>query len=187
MDVAQTIIDTATRYGVNPALALEVATAESGMNPNTPDSSAGAIGIMQLMPATAAALGVDPRDPVQNIAGGVMYLQQQLASFGDVSEALAAYDWGPGNVRAAIAKYGAGWLQHAPSETQHYVAKILGNLGTQYSVSVGPVADAGIAPDPANSFRAGVTADASSPSFTTMALLAAIGIFALWAFDEAMG
>src|SRR3981081_4568837 len=120
MDVAQTIIDTATTYGVNPALALEVATAESGMNPNTPDSSAGAIGIFQLEPATAASLGVDPRDPQQNITGGVMYLQQQLSRFGDVSEALAAYDWGPTNVSKAMAKYGAGWLQHAPGETQHY-------------------------------------------------------------------
>lgn len=183
MDVAQTIVDTATRYGVNPALALEVATAESGMNPNTPDSSAGAIGIMQLEPATAAQLGVNPRDPVQNITGGVMYLQQQLSSFGDVSEALAAYNWGPGHVRDAVAKYGATWLQHAPGETQHYVLSIMGNLGTQYSVSVAP--DAGVAPDPANSFSASVTAPASSLSFSTMAILAALGIFALWAFEEA--
>jgi len=187
MDVAQTIIDTATRYGVNPALALEVGTAESGLNPNVPDSSAGAIGIMQLMPATARALGVDPRDPAQNIAGGVMTLQRLLSRFGDISEVLAAYNWGEGNVSGAMSKYGADWLSHAPGETQSYVAKILGNLGTQYSVSVGPVADAGIAPDPANSFHAGVTADASGPSLSTMALLAAIGIFALWAFDEAMG
>jgi hypothetical protein len=186
MDVAQTIVETATRYGVDPALALEVGTAESRLNPNVADSSAGAIGIMQLEPATAAQLGVDPRDPVQNIAGGVMYLQQQLSRFGDVSEALAAYNWGPANVSAAMKKYGATWLQHAPGETQHYVLSILSNLGTQYSVSVGTAADAGAAPDPANSFRAGVTAVvAAGPSFSTMAILAALGIFALWAFDEA--
>lgn len=194
MDVAQTIIDTATRYGVNPALALEVATAESGMNPNTPDSSAGAIGIFQLEPATAAQLGVNPRDPVQNITGGVMYLQQMLSQFGDISEALAAYDWGPGNVARALAAYGAAWLQHAPGETQNYVAKILNGLGTQYSVSVGPPPpaaappDATAAPDPASSFSASITADAQSAgslSFAGVALLAVLGFVALWAFEEA--
>jgi hypothetical protein len=197
MDVAQTIIGTATTYGVNPALALEVATAESGMNPNTPDSSAGAIGIFQLEPATAAQLGVNPRDPAQNIDGGVRYLAQQLASFGDVSEALAAYDWGPGNVRNAMAKYGAAWLAHAPNETQGYVARILGNLGTQYSVSVtAPPAPDPNAPDANASFTAGsslfadpassgVAAQASSLSFAGVALLAVLGFVALWAFDEA--
>src|SRR5579864_15897 len=98
MDVTQQIVQTANRYGVDPALAIEVDTAESRMNPNTPDSSAGAIGIFQLEPSTAAQLGVDPRDPVQNIDGGVRYLQQMLSRFSDVSEALGAYDWGPGNV-----------------------------------------------------------------------------------------
>ena len=192
MDVAQTIVDTATRYGVNPALALEVATAESGMNPNTPDSSAGAIGIFQLEPATAAQLGVNPRDPVQNITGGVMYLQQMLSRFGDVTEALAAYDWGPSNVAAAIKTYGGDFLSHAPGETQAYVAKILNGLGTQYSVSVAapPAAMTDPAAGPADSptsFSASVTADGPQPtiSFAGMALLAMLGFVALWAFEEA--
>lgn len=194
MDVAQTIIGTATRYGVNPALALEVATAESGMNPNVGDSSAGAIGIFQLEPATAAQLGVNPRDPVQNIDGGVRYLAQMLAQFGDVREALAAYDWGPGNMATALAKWGVNWLAHAPGETQAYVAKILNGLGTQYSVSVGPAVPSAGAPTADDTAGAGsgtgpvpadVAAPASSPSFGTMALLAVLGIFTLWIFNEA--
>lgn len=192
MDVTQTIVATAATYGVDPALAIEVATAESGLNPNTPDSSAGAIGIFQLEPATAAQLGVNPRDPQQNIQGGVMYLQQQLSSFGDVSEALAAYNWGPTNVRKALATYGAAWLAHAPGETQNYVAKILNGLGTQYSVSVSPAAAVDPTLDPATnsptSFSASVTGAGPAPSsisFAGMALLAVLGFVALWSFDEA--
>jgi soluble lytic murein transglycosylase-like protein len=181
MDVAQQIVATAQQYGVDPALAIEVATAESGMNPNVGDSSAGAIGIFQLEPPTAAQLGVDPRDPLQNIDGGVRYLRQMLGKFPDVGAALGAYDWGPGNVAGALAKYGAGWLVHAPSETQSYVAKILGNLSSQYTVSAGPAPA-----DTSGSFRASVSADAFSPApvgFGGMLLLA-LGIFFLWTFEE---
>jgi soluble lytic murein transglycosylase-like protein len=179
MSVTDQIVATAQRYGVDPALAIEVATAESSLNPNTPDSSAGAIGLFQLMPATAAQLGVDPRDPTQNIDGGVRYLGQQLASFGDVTEALAAYNWGPGSVRNAVSKYGADWLAEAPSETQVYVSKILGNLGTQYSVSVG-------APSGSNSFSTGISMPAalSRMSLTDMIILGALGLFALWAVEQ---
>jgi soluble lytic murein transglycosylase-like protein len=175
MDVTQQIVSTATRYGVDPALALEVATAESGLNPNTPDSSAGAIGLFQLMPATAAQLGVDPRDPVQNIDGGVRYLAQQLAQFPDVGEALGAYNWGPGNVSAAVAQYGPDWLATAPSETQLYVTKILNALGTQYTVSVGTP----------SSFRVGASLPAiAGMSMLDMIILGALGLFALWAFEQ---
>jgi len=185
-DFAQIIADTAARYGVAPALAIEVATAESGMNANTPDSSAGAIGIFQLMPSTAAQMGVDPRDPMQNIDGGVRYLRQMLSQFSDVAAALGAYNWGPGAVSGAIAKYGADWLSHAPSETRNYVAKILGNLGTQYSVSVGPSA----LPSQTDSFTASVMMDATDAILPDSGigkylLWGALGIFALWLFEEA--
>lgn len=142
MAIADQIAAAAQAQGVDPSLALEVANAESGMNPNTPDSSAGAIGIFQLMPATAAALGVNPRDPAQNIQGGVAYLRQMLAQFGDPALALAAYDWGPGNVSNALATYGGSWAAiapYAPAETQNYVAKILGALG-QYTMAPNPAA-----------------------------------------------
>lgn len=115
-------------YGVDPALALSVAKAESNFNASAV-SSAGAVGIMQLMPATAQGLGVkDSFNALQNIDGGVRYLQAQLLAFdGDVKKALAAYNWGPGN----LSKYGITDLdstaQYAqlPAETQNYIRRVL--------------------------------------------------------------
>lgn len=75
---------------------------------------------MQLMPGTARDLGVaDPYDPQQNLRGGVRYLRQMLQRYhGDLATALAAYNWGPGNVD----KYG---MQNLPPETRAYVSRIL--------------------------------------------------------------
>lgn len=137
-DISNLIVSTATAYGVDPRLALEVAMKESSLNPNVPDSPAGAIGIFQLEPATSAELGVDPRDPAQNIDGGVRYLSQLITKYsGNLAEALAANDWGMGNLDKAIAAHGAAWMYYAPSETQDYVQTIIANVGTQYSFSVG--------------------------------------------------
>jgi len=135
--VVDQIVAAAQSQGVDPSLAIEVARAESGLNPNTPDSSAGAIGLFQIEPATAAQLGINPRDPAQNIQGGIAYLRMMLSQFGDVATALAAYDWGPGHVSTALAQYGANFLAHAPAETQKYVSKILGGL-KNYSAVLTP-------------------------------------------------
>ncbi|ABV95701.1 lytic transglycosylase catalytic (plasmid) [Dinoroseobacter shibae DFL 12 = DSM 16493] len=81
-------------------------------------SSAGAIGLGQLMPATARDLGVDPRDPLQNLDGSARYLAMMLNTFGDPRLALAAYNAGPDAVRqyGGIPPY---------RETQNHVARVM--------------------------------------------------------------
>lgn len=105
--------------GVDPDLVAAVAGTESGFDPGAV-SRAGALGLMQLMPATAAALGVaDPRDPMQNVRGGAAYLHDLLQRFsGDVALAVAAYNAGP----AAVERFGG-----VPpfAETRAYVARVL--------------------------------------------------------------
>ncbi|MFS8640308.1 MAG: lytic transglycosylase domain-containing protein [Symbiobacteriaceae bacterium] len=110
--------EAARRYGLDPRLLWAVARAESGLNPAAV-SPAGAVGLMQLMPSTARALGVsDPFDPVQNVDAGARYLRQQLERFGDIRLALAAYNAGPG----AVQRYG-GIPPYR--ETRQYVERVL--------------------------------------------------------------
>jgi soluble lytic murein transglycosylase-like protein len=110
----------AARNGVDPSVLTGLIRAESNFDPNA-GSPAGAQGLTQLMPATAAGVGVaNPLDPVQSIEGGARYLRQQLDHFGgDVTKALAAYNAGPG----AVERFGG-----VPpyEETQNYVRRVLG-------------------------------------------------------------
>ena len=111
----------ADSYGVPREVALAVAEQESN-GKQSAVSSAGAIGVFQLMPSTAKWLGVDPYNVDQNIQGGVSYLAKLYKQFGDWTLALAGYNAGPGNVN----KYGG-----VPpfTETQNYVSKIMGKIG----------------------------------------------------------
>jgi soluble lytic murein transglycosylase-like protein len=105
------------KYGVDPALIRAVIQTESSGNPQAV-SRVGAQGLMQLMPKTAVELGVrDPFDPSQNIMGGTSYLRKLLDRYqGDRKLALAAYNWGMGNVENR--------LEAMPRETRDYLLKV---------------------------------------------------------------
>lgn len=110
----------AQEAGIDPALFEALVASESAYDPNA-RSRAGALGLSQLMPDTAAALGVaNPFDPAQNLRGGAQYLSQMLQRFnGDVRLALAAYNAGP----SAVEKFG-GIPPYR--ETERYVRNVMG-------------------------------------------------------------
>ena len=117
-DTNSLIKEAAARYQVDPRLVAAVAQTESGGNQEAV-SPAGAVGVMQLMPETAAGLGVNPYDKRQNIEGGAKYLRQMMDTFGgDVQKAVAAYNAGTQAVKEynGIPPY---------RETQDYVNKVL--------------------------------------------------------------
>lgn len=105
------------RYGVDVGLIRAVIKAESNFNP-TAVSHAGARGLMQLMPATARSLGVsDSFDPEQNVMAGTRFLRDLLDRYnGDLDSALAAYNWGPGNVDKRP--------DRLPRETRDYLVRV---------------------------------------------------------------
>lgn len=108
----------ADQEGLDEDLFEKLIRQESGFNPSA-ISSAGAIGLGQLMPGTASDLGVDPYDPIENMFGSARYLKNQIDDFGSTELGLAAYNAGPDRVRQA------GGIPNI-LETQKYVANITG-------------------------------------------------------------
>lgn len=119
---SQYVEEAAQKYQVDPKLISAVMQAESNGN-QAVISNAGAVGVMQLMPATAASLGVNPYDEKENVEGGAKYLRELLDTFGgDVKKAVAAYNAGP----AAVQRYNG--VPPYP-ETTNYVNKVLDLYG----------------------------------------------------------
>lgn len=114
---AAAIAATGARHGIDGRLLAALVWTESNFHPGAV-SHAGALGLAQLMPGTARGLGVDPRDPLENLDGGARYLRTQLDRFDRVDLALAAYNAGPGRVERA------GGIPDIV-ETQLYVVRVI--------------------------------------------------------------
>jgi hypothetical protein len=148
---ADLIASVAKKFGVNPLLALAIAQQESGRKQydssgNVLHSSAGALGVMQLMPETAKGLGVNPNDPQENIIGGVKLLSQLIEKYhGNLEDVLTAYNAGPGYVGKS----------RLPSETVKYIASVE-SLMQQYAKTY----QEDKAPDTANSYAGDVYSQA---------------------------
>jgi len=143
----------AAKYGVPPSLALAVAQRESGLNQGAVGTS-GELGVFQLMPGTAAQLGVNPSDLAQNVDGGVRYLSQMYQQFGDWRTALEAYNGGPGNVQRGTVS----------SAAQSYADAILGQSTSDFS----PTA-----------FDTGAVSDSFGPADGSVAELSGVALLAV--------
>jgi soluble lytic murein transglycosylase-like protein len=142
-ELEQWIAEAARQEGTPASLFRGLVLQESRGNADA-RSPAGAIGLAQLMPATARELGVDPFDPWENLLGGARYLARQLAAFeGDVAAALAAYNAGPGRTRRTSWPT-PGWTAELPAETRDYIPRVLSLAGwslvgeTAYPPGQGP-------------------------------------------------
>ena len=181
----------AATFGIPASLFTAQAQQESSLNPSAYNPKSGATGLLQLEPATAAQYGVTGSallDPAANATAGANYLSDLFNQFGDWATALAAYDWGPGNVQQAQAAYGANWMAAAPAETQNYVATILGNAGLTGASPAAAAAAAipadTILPDESDWFAAAAPAAAAAPSASpNFFLLALLGLGVYFAAD----
>jgi hypothetical protein len=128
-DYDELIRQAAVKYNLDPGRFKRQLQVESGLNPNIVNPKSGAAGIAQFMRATARGLGIDPMDPKQAIPASAQLMRAHLNNYqGDYDKALAAYNWGPGNVQRK-------GMENMPAETRNYIQKITGGD----SVAMGPV------------------------------------------------
>jgi hypothetical protein len=166
--ITDLISATAARLGVPPSIALAVAQRESGFNQNA-RGAAGEIGVFQLMPTTAAGLGVNPYDLNQNVEGGIRYLADNYRRFGDWELALQAYNGGPGHVSSGTVS----------SAAQSYASAVLAASGIGSGST--PVTDTSGGTDSGSdwSFSDG---EGITPGLSTGAILALAGVFLVGVF-----
>ena len=116
----------AAAVGIPPDYFVRQINTESGFNPNAV-SPAGAVGIAQFLPGTAAGLGINPWNPVQALRGAAQLMASYSKTYGgDYAKALAAYNGGSGTVQSAVNNCGASWLNCLPYQTRHYIYVIMG-------------------------------------------------------------
>lgn len=129
-EIARAIAFGAEQFGVDEAVLVGMGAIESrNYDPAVISgkvlSPRGAAGMMQFMPETAKRFGIDPTDVAQSAIGAAAYMRAHLDMFGgDYDKAMAAYNWGEGAVQKAVAKWGDKWLDHAPEQTQNYIAYV---------------------------------------------------------------
>jgi soluble lytic murein transglycosylase-like protein len=114
----------ATDAGIDTDLFERQIQQESGFNPRAL-SPAGAEGIAQFMPATAAGLGIDPWNPDQSLQAAAQLMAAYVTRYGDYSKALSSYNCGPTCTNDAISQCGNNWEQCIPIETRVYIAAIM--------------------------------------------------------------
>lgn len=132
-DYLNLLSEAEAKYGLPSGLLRAQMEAESNGNPQA-RSPKGAIGLMQFMPDTAAELGIDPNDPMQSIDGAGRYMQKLMKSTGNVRDAVAAYNWGIGNLQRK-------GMKNAPSETMNYITKVQSGM-KKYANGLSPISTA---------------------------------------------
>ena len=180
IDLRNLITQEAIAQGVPPAIALGVAQTESAITQWTPNgnivtSSAGALGVFQLEPSTAAGLGVDPTDLNGNIAGGIAYLNQLYQIYGNWSTALAAYNWGPGNVDSGAS---------VPTSVGQYVSNVL-NAASSFGAGLLGVGSSPAPPSTDTSDTAAIDSSVLgwSPGVIAIAVIAGVAAIAWFRGD----
>jgi soluble lytic murein transglycosylase-like protein len=115
----------AISVGIPPTYFVQQINVESGFNPGA-ISPSGAVGIAQMIPSTAAGIGVNPYDPVSALDGAARLMAGYYKQYGDYAKALAAYNAGSGTVNYAVQAGGANWMSFLPAETRNYIFRIMG-------------------------------------------------------------